>query len=187
MNYHNGDPHRRVVRVRKKVRIDPETGGRSSSYEESLRPLNDILDREDERTREVVAERDAVETVRRREELLRDLSAIIRDLDMEASLVEEKLERFQGMREAVAAGPEGMPTERLGEVKKALRDAHMELVKHHRDSLAAENVAAGIDWPSLSPGQLTKIGLGLGWPLLFGLVLGAAIVSATLVAVFGVQ
>jgi hypothetical protein len=174
------------VRVRKRVRRPLDEGDNEGLEGDSALPLNEILEKESVRTRSVVTERDAVETVRRREEMLRDLSAILDDLDREAALVGEKFERFRAMREAVAAGPEQVSQQRLGDVKKAIREAHMELVKHHRDSLAAEHAVAGVDWPSLSFGQLMKIGLGLGWPLILGVLAAAAVISAALLAVFGV-
>ncbi len=147
--------------------------------------LETILQKEDSRTKVQVAKRDVRETGRRREEVLRDLGEIVANLEAEQTIVKEKLARFDDLRRTIAGLPEDVGAERLGKVKAAVREAHIELVKHHRESLTSEERGGGIDWTTLDLGQLTRIGFGLGWPVIVGFVIGALIVSATLAVVFG--
>lgn len=152
-------------------------------------PLDEILKKEDHRTRQKVVARDTAETGRRREEIFRGLSEIVVNLEAERDLVREKLARFAELRKTIAALPEDVGAERLGEIKRAVREAHLELVKHHRESLSGDSGrggGGGVDWVSLSMGQLTRIGFGLGWPVMVALLLAAALVAMAMAAVFGV-
>lgn len=149
--------------------------------------LEKILDKEDQKTRTVVRRRDVAETGRRREEVQRDLDEIVSSLDTEQQLVKEKLTRFSSLQAMLANLPEDVSQDRLMEVKQAIREAHMEMVKHHRENLSREEQAGeNLDWTSLTCGQLTKIGLGLAWPLILGLLAAAGIVALALHSVFGV-
>jgi hypothetical protein len=145
-----------------------------------------ILREEDNATRTKVARRDTAETGRRREEMLRDLGQLVAELEAEKDDIEARLARFHKLRDAIRALSDDADETALAELKRALREAHIELVKHHREGLAGEPVGGGVELASLGLGQLSRIGFGLGWPLVAGMVLAALIVALVLFALFHV-
>ncbi len=149
--------------------------------------LERLLQVEQQTTRAKVVQRDAAETIRRRDEIRRDLAALVASLRDEQEAVAEKLARFSALEQRVAQLSAQDDPGSLAEVKRAVREAHLEMVVHYRDGLAQEGAASSAWNPAeLSFGQLARLGLGLTWPLLLGLLLAALIVAVALSTVFGV-
>lgn len=151
--------------------------------------LETILEKEDSHTRQQVTRRDVAETGRRKSEVERELNEIITTMEEERELAEEKLTRFAEVRAMLSALPDNVDEKGLFEVKQAIRKAHMEMVKHHQDSLAEEGAPAGSpaeSWPTLSFGTLSKAGLALTWPLILAILIAAGIISVVLNVLFGV-
>ncbi len=149
--------------------------------------LERLLKVEEQTTRAKVIERDTAETIRRRDEIHRDLATLVASLKNEQQAVAEKLARFGALEQRVAQLSALDDPGSVAEVKRAVREAHLEMVVHYRDGLAQEGAEAGAWNPaSLSFGQLARLGLGLTWPLLLGLLLAALVVAIALATVFGV-
>ncbi|MDT8389200.1 MAG: hypothetical protein RRC34_01670 [Lentisphaeria bacterium] len=164
-------------------------GPGDSKAPEASDDLETILEKEDTRTRKKVIRRDVAETGRRKSEVERDLNEIIATLEDERRLAEEKLTRFAEVREMVSTLPDNVDEKGLFEVKRAIREAHMEMVKHHRDSLAEDGAPAinpAEAWMELSFSALTKAGLALTWPLILAIFLAAGVIAAVLYLLFGV-
>lgn len=151
--------------------------------------LQTILEKEDDQTRQQVTRRDVVETGRRKTEVERDLNEIITAMEEERQLAEEKLTRFAEVRKMLSALPDNVNEQELFEIKRAIREAHMEMVKHHRDSLVEEGEGTATpaqSWTSLSFSTLSKAGLALTWPVILAILLAAGLIAAVLQILFGV-
>jgi hypothetical protein len=101
--------------------------------------------------------------------------------------LETRIEQFKKRQEDIEAlqfedGQQVAP-ETLRQLRQQLHHAGIELAMLERDTRCNPEAATGLG--HLSFGELTRIGLGILWPLIVGLLLAAGIVAAGLIAVFG--
>jgi len=127
---------------------------------------------------------------RRRQEVLEQLEGTI------ASMGQERLHldaRFQMLVETKSE-IEGQVPESGGELspgefrtaRRLVENAHLELLKLEREKLVPPHFGkvGHLEICSLSLAQLTRLGLGLTWPVIAAVLLGATIIAIALLIVF---
>jgi hypothetical protein len=153
--------------------------------------LQHVLRREDEELRSGLREKELEEFRRRQREVGEQLTRAIQTLEHEQSLTQARLELLQRLEgelaglEADAAKP--LAGDQFRAARRAVDQAYLELLKLERDELeeTPAHDHARFEIASLTFAQLTRIGLGLTWPLILALLLAAAIVAVALLSVFG--
>jgi hypothetical protein len=103
-----------------------------------------------------------------------------------------ELERLQLWQErlspAAALDPERADEADLRAARRQLEEVHLELLRLQRDHAAATDVPRTHplvhDLLSLSFAQVTRLGLGLLWPLAVAVLLGALLLAACFLALF---
>ncbi len=153
-----------------------------------VEPVTALHRREDDHLRAELMQEEVAEFRRRRQELRnqlhRDVSALEHGLaDTEARL--DFLKRLQRTLEQVQDTTPLTATE-FRQARQELEQIRLELLKLERDKLEATPAtsAPGLEIHSLTFGQLTRLGLGLTWPLVLALLLAAAAVTVALLTVF---
>ncbi|MCF7854900.1 MAG: hypothetical protein K9N51_08885 [Candidatus Pacebacteria bacterium] len=149
--------------------------------------LEQLLRKEDEETRAVVARRDINETRRRRSEVLNLLDTTAQDLAREKQFFDEKLRLFAELAEQLREHPDEFDTSELLDVKRKVRSANLEVAKFVRETTATpddntrDNLPRGYSW-----GRLALLGLGITWPLIAVIVASVAILVIVLHSLFSV-
>jgi len=120
------------------------------------------------------------EVRQRRREVLVDLDRAVQVLEKRQREVEELRRTLTQRREAVAridADRADMPTlETLRRMKQDLHDAHVELAVYQRLE-ARDADGRRVALSDLGFSDLTRIGLGLFWPLMAAIVAGAVVLA----------
>lgn len=153
-------------------------------------PVTALHRREDDHLRAELMQEEVAEFGRRRQELRnqlhRDVSALEHGLaDTEARL--DFLKRLQRTLEQVQVqDTTPLTATEFRQARQELEQIRLELLKLERDKLEATPAtsAPGLEIHSLTFGQLTRLGLGLTWPLILALLLAAAAVTVALLTVF---
>jgi hypothetical protein len=144
---------------------------------------------EDETARGVVLRQEVAELNRlRREvqtELDRALATLTRQRDQAARQVTELSQVCEGLGAVPAALPDGVTSAEFRQARHVIQGVRMELLKHQRATTSAEGRPPPAFY-SLSFGQLTRLGLGLTWPLLVMLLLVGLMIAFGVVLAFRV-
>jgi len=148
--------------------------------------LQELLRKEDDRTRAKVTERDAGETRRRRCEIIETLEALTTRLRTEAAAAAERVELFGALAEKLRGLPDELKPEDVADVKRAVEVARLEVATFARDRAADARPQAGIDLRSLRRGEWARIGLAITWPLIAAILLSAGAIVTCLFHLFGV-
>jgi hypothetical protein len=150
-----------------------------------------VLRREDETLRSGLREQAQEEFRRRQREVREQLTRAIQTLEHEQSLAQARLELLQHLEaelatlQADAARP--LTGDEFRAARRAVDQAYLELLKLEREELeeAPARDHARLEVASLTFAQLTRLGLGLTWPLVLALLLAAGVVAVALLSVFG--
>jgi hypothetical protein len=168
-----------------------QDGSRENAHARQKEELDRILRKEDRKTRETVVKRDLSETKRRKKEVANMLEEAIANVRHEAELLGKQSELFAQLRKELSQlSDEEMAPEELRQIKQKIQTAHIELTKFVRNNNDAPVSPPGsgtsqhTHLPSLSFAQLTRIGLGLTWPLIAVVILAVVVVVASLVSLF---
>lgn len=162
----------------------PAAGGDTAPQKTALDAL---LRAEEQRTRNEALAHDLAEAERRRDELVERLDETIADLEKETAALGEQMASLRQRREALAAlrldlDASGRDLGALRSAKQQLHHTHIELVKLSRQR--DRQPLGQAMFPSLSLGQLARVGLGLTWPVILALLASAAGIIAALIWVF---
>jgi len=148
--------------------------------------LEALLRAEEQRTKHEALAHDLVEARRRRDELLEQLGDAIAGLEKDAAALGDRTALLQQRRESIRAlelsSEECRELSVLRLAKQELHHAHLELVKLDRDSGRRPDMSVAV--ASLSLAQITRVGLGLTWPLLLVILAAAAGMIAAVLWVF---
>jgi|GEM_PF-5156689 len=159
---------------------DPSAAPAARPAEQSLNAL--VTREEQELKRESIAQNWA-EVRRRRGEVLIDIDRAIQVLEKRRTEAEEMLHTLSHRRQAVAAiDPEqpGDPElDQLRRMKQDLHDARVELTVFQRLDTSASD-AHRMPVADLSFADLSRVGTGLFWPLVAGMVLAAIVLAVLL-------
>ena len=153
--------------------------------------LQHVLRREDEELRSGLREKELEEFRRRQREVREQLTRAIQTLEHEQSLAQARLELLQRLESELAGLQSDADRPRTSDefrsARRAVDQAYLELLKLERDELEETPARdhARVDIASLTFAQLTRIGLGLTWPVIIALLLAAAVVAIALLSVFG--
>lgn len=162
--------------------------------------LQSTLAKEDRTKRGKLVTSEVKEAQRRRDELLSELDGTIADLQNKHQWLDQRITRLREVREHLSYLPQlsddkstdvSARVEQLREAKQQLHEAHIELVKTARQEYTygrqeEESVFSGLANRSITLRELTRIGLGLTWPLITALVLVGILISVVLIRLFNI-
>lgn len=142
--------------------------------------LDDLVRREEHELKRQSIAQSWSEVRQRRREVLVDLDRAVQVLEKRQREVEELRRTLRQRREAVAgidAERADVPTlETLRRMKQDLHDAHVELAVYQRLE-ARDADGRRVALSDLGFSDLTRIGLGLFWPLMAAIVAGAVVLA----------
>jgi len=153
--------------------------------------LQHVLRREDEQLRSGLREKELDEFHRRQREVREQLTRAIQTLEHEQNLAQARLELPQRLERELAGlqsdAAKPLTGDEFRSARRAVDQAYLELLKLEREELeeAPARDHARFEVASLTLAQMTRIGIGLTWPLLLCQLLAAAVVAIALVSVFG--
>lgn len=173
------------------ARSSASRGGHGGGEAAAEQPaaIEPILDREHKAAREKAEGRNLIEVARRRNEVEEKLNEFAADLERREQETHREIELCRELANKLRAMPVEVTRENVSEVRRLVRQADLELLKRERDQTEAEPRArdhAAATLPSLTFMQLTRLGLGMTWPLLLGILIAALFVGGCLLAVFRV-
>jgi hypothetical protein len=168
--------------------FSPNTGNREvDAPAQALRPaeqsLNELVSREEQELKRESIAQSWAEVRRRRGEVLVDIDRAIQVLEKRRSEAEEMLRTLSHRRQAVAAidveQPEEPGLDQLRRMKQDLHDAHVELTVFQRLDTGGSG-AHRMQLTDLGLADLTRVGFGLLWPVVAGMVLAAVVLAVVL-------
>ena len=128
---------------------------------------------------------EVAELARRRQELMERLADVMQAVDTELQQLTERChllaDKRRELTELDALSPDTADLAALRRFRQAVQTAHLELLKFERDSMSTYDDNQTI--LSLTWGQLARLGIGLSWPLLLGILGAAALIILGLFAV----
>jgi hypothetical protein len=138
-----------------------------------------------------VVKRDLTETKRRKKEMADMLDDAVTSVQQEAELLGQQSKLFAELKEELSRlSDEELVPEELRDIKQKIQAAHVELTKFVRSTAdtSASPVRRGAGdtthLPSLSFAQLTRIGLGVTWPLIAVIILAVIVIVFSMVSLF---
>lgn len=142
--------------------------------------LDDLVRREEHELKRQSIAQSWSEVRQRRREVMMDLDRAVQVLEKRQREVEDLRRTLTQRREAVA----GMDVDRadvpelevLRRMKQVLHDAHVELAVYQRLE-ARDADDRRVPLSDLGFGDLTRLGLGLFWPLVVAIVAGAVVLA----------
>jgi len=156
----------------------------SAAAEAAPAEVDKLVRREEEEIRNESIADEAAELGRRRREVLDRLAEVAASIEQETDSLKARLEGFRqrqtALRELDEPAPGQTDPAALGRLRREVQEAHIELVKFDRERAIEQDERSVL--LSLTFGQLTRLGLGLTWPLLAGLLLAAAAIVVGVVA-----
>jgi hypothetical protein len=145
--------------------------------------LNELVTREEQELKRESIAQSWAEVRRRRGEVLIDIDRAIQVLGKRRTEAEEMLRTLSHRRQAVAEIDTDQPGEpgldRLRRMKQDLHDAHVELTVFQRLDMGSSD-AHRMQMADLSLAELSRVGLGLFWPLVAGMVLAAVVLAVVM-------
>jgi hypothetical protein len=152
------------------------------------RDVRELVRAEHTEIRRSAARKEAAELERLRGELTGRLQEAVARLQQEQQTVQSRLEVLQRQMQNLAGltplSNTETEVEALRQWKRQVHGAHMELLKVERNQAEPRDERRLL--MSLTFGDLTRLGLGLTWPLIAALLLAAAIVGVGVLVALGV-
>ena len=149
--------------------------------------VQDLIRAESEKLKQNAISADLAETYRRRDEVLSRLRDVLGALEREQEEIAGRLTLLQQKRDALeslrASDGARADLSTLRQLRQEVQGTHIELVKIERER--AEDREEGFRLLSLTFGQLTRLGIGLSWPVIVALLAAAAMIVAGLFLAFG--
>lgn len=151
--------------------------------------LENIIQRESSLIRKTTARKEIIELQKQRRETIRKLHELRTSIEQERESLEAKSHFFSTLMKELQEIPEEIEETSLRDLRQAVNNAHMETLKFERrknDSRidSAVKNQANNDWQNISFSQLTRIGLGLLWPLAIALLLTGAGIGTVVYIIF---
>ncbi len=168
--------------------FSPTAGARRTDVSRPASPpagqsLEELVRQEEQELKRQSIAQSWAEVRRRRGEVLIDIDRAIHTLEKRRTEAEEMLRTLSHRREAVAAidveQPEEPSLDQLRRMKQDLHDAQVELTVFQRLDRDA-STPHGMGLADLGFADLSRIGLGLFWPVVAGLVVAAVLLAVVL-------
>ena len=127
---------------------------------------------------------------RRRQEVLEQLEGTLASMGQERLQQDARLQMLAEIKSEIEGQvPESgndLSTGEFRTTRRLVENAHLELLKLEREELAPPHAgkAEPLEICSLTLLQLTRLGLGLTWPVIAAVLLGAIIIAIALLIVF---
>jgi len=151
--------------------------------------LDSLLQREATETRKAIQQETLSELLRHRKELVNQLAVAMTTMATEQGQLAEQIDilaEVHGLLQQASSQPDTDPAApSVKQLRQLVRTAHMELLGCEKKRILESSENPVI--LSLTFSQLTRLGIGLTWPLLLGLLLAATIVAVAIFAVFAVR
>ena len=143
--------------------------------------VDELLRREEKAQQTEAIGEAARELARRRVELIRRTDTLRERMTEDLAAVERVGRELSGVPGAI---PDSVPLAELRQAKRTVDQAALELLKIETREPEAPAQQVLHEICSLSFLQLTRLGLGLGWPVAAALLAAGLVVAATLLALF---
>ncbi len=147
-------------------------------------PVRELVQTEENGVMQASIEDEAAELQKRHSEVMHELRDALAILQSDSARVSAQLELFKRQKDVLAAlelGGHDLALLRVA--KREIQTTHIELVKFERERTARQQPAQE-SLAHLSFRQLTRVGLGLTWPVILALLAGAGLIVATLMRLF---
>ena len=169
----------------------PAPDSENAESRDAREHLESIRKREEKTLRGEALRQEAAEVVRRRHAAEEQVTVAITELETVRDRTKKRLEALEEARGRLAAlpriQPDRMDDAALREARSVVGAVHVELARQQKERRETAASRSGVpELTSLSFSQLTRLGLGLTWPLLVVGLVAAAIVAGALLAVFRV-
>lgn len=152
--------------------------------------LESVLDREHNIVRSKAEEKSVAEIGRRRTEVADKLEEFTTELKQRHEALEKELAFCGELRNELQQQSQEVTPENLSEMRRLVRQIDLELLKRQRQAYPSrESRPPDTSLPSMSGLNfvaLTRIGLGLTWPLIVTLLLAALGLGIVLFSLFNV-
>lgn len=160
----------------------PDSGG------DATRSVEDLKLQEDRAVQSHAFQEDWQELHRRQTEILAAIEDACEAMAQQQTELETRIaqlrKRHTEIQELLIDDRREPSREDLRQLRRHLHHASIELTLLDRD--VGRGAGGGIDLAHLTFGELSKIAVGLSWPIVLGLLVAAGAVVAGLMALFGV-
>lgn len=174
----------------KPFRENPGGGDDETPQAEKRRELESVLDREHNIVRSKAEEKSVAEIDRRRAEVADKLEEFTTDLKQRHEALEKELAFCRDLRNELRRHSQDVTPENLREMRSLVRQIDLELLKRQREVHSSEESRPSDtsvpDLSELNFATLTRIGLGLTWPLIMTLLVAALVLGVVLFSLFSV-